>query len=195
MVIFSKDAFTALTGNGWIFLYYIAAVLVLEAVNIPIYRNKENDVIGMNVGGALIPATMALVMAGLLLMEMDIGSWMLSVVVVTLLSITVAHFTSEYIPGVGVISYCITLPIFVAIMIEVVMLGLNSSAVDTLQIRMMLGFCASTVGAIVGCDVFKLPDIANDRRRDGQMSMGGAGIFDNVFTTGILTMGILLWIG
>jgi uncharacterized membrane protein len=200
IVLGSKDAFTTLTGNGTAYLLYIGAVLILSSKNIPLYKNKERDVIMLNAGGALLPTCLALLMMGALLIEMDYHGWMYSVAVILLLSVAAAYATSRYIPGVGVVSKCLTLPLLVALITNAVILAMTyygnmSFTAPVLHAKMMMGFVASTLGALIGCDILKLPQIGSDGRYGDNVGMGGAGVFDGVFISGIMTMKLILMVG
>jgi uncharacterized membrane protein len=194
---FSRKAFLLLTGDEWLFAYYLLAALFLGSKNITLGKNREDDLIMLNVGGALVPLLTTAIMAIGLLRELGLFNGLISLVLVISPAILVAYLFSQYRKGIGVVSSPIVLPLCVTGVTSFVFFALSwfeggAVAPHLIQAKMMLGFIASTVGTLIGCDLLRLPEIGNDGRRGDKPSMGGAGIFDGVFISGIITMGFLM---
>jgi uncharacterized membrane protein len=84
-------------------------------------------------------------------------------------------------------SYAIVTPITTALAVYLLTLGADASS-NLLYLRLSLGYAISTIAVIFGADVCNMSKIGNDLSCGDRMSMGGAGILDGVWLTGMLTM-------
>ena len=156
------------------------------------------EVIAVNVGGALVPLGFSVYL--LLQPGAPIGLALLAAIVVAI----IAKLLARPLPGVG-----ITLPGFVPPIISAIVAFLLVhflAPTDNTYALAAVAYVGGTLGTLVGADLLNLPLVlrggllaAGPQRiwRIGQqpiprpdkprvLSIGGAGIFDGVFLTGIL---------
>jgi uncharacterized membrane protein len=136
---------------------------------VPRAEVATRTVLAVNVGGAVIPTILSLI----LLRRRRL--WLEGAIAVALVS-AVVHALAHPVPGVG-----IAVPNFAP--------GLTAGAVALLLSRRSaapLAYVAGTLGTLVGADLLNLGRI----RGLGApvASIGGAGTFDAVFVTGILAV-------
>ena len=130
--------------------------------------------IAVNIGGALIPASISLY----LLAKYH------NIVPITLVSILlmsiICYFLAKPIPGVG-----IAMPAFVPPLVACI---LSLMLIHPLRPMSVLAntYVTGTLGTLIGADLLHLKDI----RRIGAkvVSIGGAGVFDGIFLSGILAV-------
>lgn len=161
----------------------IWATLVGMLINIPVVPFGEGYV-GFNVGGALVPVVLSIYLIrrkGLPINEVLVG-----ILVVTI----AAYAVTRYEPGVGVIAEFPwwLLPPFAAFLVAAFAYWHerpHSAA---------LAYVSGTIGTLLGADIIRLPEIfagPAPELVDGRapiLSLGGAGVFDMVFLTGILAV-------
>jgi uncharacterized membrane protein len=129
----------------------------------------REQVLAINVGGALIPALFSLY----LLWQIAPLAPALGATGVVML---VSKVLARVVPGVG-----ITLPGFVPPLVSAA-----SAFVLAPDAAPAVAYIAGTMGTLIGADLLNIPAI---RRLPAQMvSIGGAGVFDGVFLTGILAV-------
>ncbi|HEV7127129.1 MAG TPA: DUF1614 domain-containing protein [Ktedonobacterales bacterium] len=155
------------------------------------------EILAINVGGALVP----LGFSAFLLVQP--GAPILLALVTTAIVVIIAKLLARPVPGVG-----ITLPGFVAPIVAAV--------VSFLLVKLLAGgsianvataaYVSGTLGTLIGADLLNLPvalrggllavgpqrlwrmgpEVAPDPSKPRILSIGGAGVFDGVFLTGIL---------
>jgi uncharacterized membrane protein len=136
---------------------------------VPIAEERPRTLLAVNVGGAVIPTLVSVVLilrCGLL------GRWLLASAVVA----AVVHHFARPVAGIG-----IGVPIFVppvAAALVALLLGR--------ELAPALAYSCGTLGTLIGADLLNL------RRIRGMgapvASIGGAGTFDGIFLTGILAV-------
>lgn len=136
---------------------------------VPVVEQRPAMILAVNVGGALIPASLAiyLIVKKQLYVEAAIG-----VLAVTIL----VHFLAVPVPGMG-ISVPVLLPPITAAIVAVLLSWKQSAAI---------AYISGTLGTLIGADLLNLgvlPALGGP-----VASIGGAGTFDGVFLTGILAM-------
>lgn len=126
----------------------------------------KKQVLCINLGGALIP----LLVAAYLLPRLPLYP----VVLTFLLVCIVCYVLARPVEGVGIV-----LPAFVPPIISA-LLALTLYPEGAAGVA----FCGGVLGTLVGADVLHLPRLL--RMGAGVMSIGGAGVFDGIFLTGVL---------
>jgi uncharacterized membrane protein len=165
----------------------LIATLIGSMINIPLTRRRveceepqpayapylfymppkvKEQVVAINLGGAIIPAGVAIY----LFTQAPIGPTLITLAAVTL----VAKLLARLVPGVG-----ITLPGWIPPIISAglaFLLARDNPA--------PVAFIAGTLGTLIGADLLNWP---NFRKLGSQViSIGGAGVFDGVFLSGII---------
>lgn len=169
--------------------------LVFSSVNIPIYRLRsyteqvEYDyvwfmgmvyrvpryvyapnivTVAVNVGGALIPTLLSiyLVIVNIYILP----EFILAILLVSIIS----YLVSKPVPGLGIVTPAYIPPIATAI-ISYVIYPFNPAPI---------AFAAGTLGTLLGADIYRLGEIT--KLKANFVSIGGAGIFDGVFLSGII---------
>ncbi len=168
-------------------LLLFIAILVGSLINIPVWvvsqeqpgglfrighvffirpPRVETTVIAVNVGGALIPCLLSL----MLLPRAPIVRTALATAIVA----AVAYALSDVVPGRG-----ITLNVFVppgVSAITAMVLAWNRAA--------PVAYISGVVGTLVGADLLKLDQVV--QTGGTFLSIGGAGVFDGIFLVGII---------
>jgi uncharacterized membrane protein len=134
---------------------------------VPFY-SYENVTVAVNVGGALIP-----VLASAYLFLLHLNMWfpiLISVIISTLF----IHSIAKPVKGLGIVTPFFISPIFAAL------LGIFLGG----KMAPVVAYIAGTMGSLIGADLLNLNKI--DKLGASFVSIGGAGIFDGVFLTGLV---------
>jgi len=153
----------------------LVAILIGGIFNIPIWHSGSTTV-AVNVGGAIIP----LLISCYLLRKAPLLKTALAVAVVATVSGLLAKVDAE---GISLHFGFLILPA-TAVSVALILAGRNAPQV---------AFIAGSLGAIIGVDLVHLREIVDLGGANG--SIGGRGVFDGVFTTGIISAVLagLLW--
>ena len=190
-ITFEAVGFTPLTIALTLF-----ACLIGSSINIPLYKiettvpiirdeyvrwfgityripetsyGEASTQVAVNVGGALIPASLSVFLLSISSFSIFILS-LIGVLIVTVVTYSVAR----PVKGVGIIT-----PIFISPLVAAVSAILMSPAHPVI-----VAYVAGTLGTLIGADLLnlgKIPDLGAP-----VASIGGAGTFDGVFLTGII---------
>jgi uncharacterized membrane protein len=152
----------AVRSGGIVFYYGVPYV-------IPLVTEWPGTVIAANLGGAVIPTLLALF---LMVKNRLYLKSLLGVAVVALL----VHLMAKLAPGVGIVVPTLIPPALAAIA------GLTLCW----RLAPALGYIVGTLGTLIGADLSNLGRIQG--LGAPVASIGGAGTFDGVFTTGILAV-------
>jgi uncharacterized membrane protein len=196
LMIFALDAIsTKLHVSPWALALIFGACLLFSRVNIPLWENNKvlepgfisrhwvfgqprifynpprisNQVIAINVGGAVIPVLFCLY----LLPKAPIGRTILATVIVAI----VTHLVATPVENQGIEMPIWVAPATAAILGVVLTFG-NGAA--------PLAYIAGTIGTLIGADISNLGQLSN--LGPGVLSIGGAGVFDGVFLAGIVAV-------
>ncbi|HEY8490191.1 MAG TPA: DUF1614 domain-containing protein [Dehalococcoidia bacterium] len=129
----------------------------------------REQVIALNVGGAVIPI-------GLSAYLLATVAPLLSTLVVGAIVTVAAKLLSEPRPGVGVTLPALIPPV-IAAGFALIVAPSNPAAA---------AYAGGVLGTLIGADVLNLPAVL--RFPNAVLSIGGAGIFDGIFFTGILAV-------
>jgi len=136
---------------------------------IPTVTQWPGTVIAVNVGGAVIPTILCIY---LMLKNQLYGISLIGTAAVTL----VVHWLAHPVPGVGIAVPALVPPIAAA----AVTIPLSR------QYAPALAYISGTLGTLIGADLLNLGKIQGLGAPIA--SIGGAGTFDGIFTTGILAV-------
>lgn len=160
-------------------------ILIGSSINIPLTRyrkriikrslfgffefsQKEIQGIAINLGGALIPLGISIYLLTKISNNLPI---FLTLIFMTIISKTF----SRVIPGRGIVLPAFIPPIFAALF----------SLVFAPENPAPCAYIAGTLGTLIGADLLNLPKV---KRYPGLISIGGAGVFDGIFLTGIMAV-------
>ncbi len=133
----------------------------------------ERITIAVNMEGAVIPLVMSVFLSTLVrLVDVLIG-----VLIVTIL----IHKIAKPVKGVGIAIHAL-LPPFLAVATSLIISPYNAP---------LIAYISGTLGCLIGIDILnlkKVPDLGMP-----VVSIGGAGTFDAIFLTGIISV-LLTWI-
>jgi len=136
---------------------------------IPSVTQWPGTVIAVNVGGAVIPTILCiyLIFKNQLFSTALVGVAVVSVIV---------HWLAYPVPGVGIVE-----PVLVPLVAATIVAMLLS-----MRYAPALAYISGTLGTLIGADLLNLTKIQGLGAPIA--SIGGAGTFDGIFTTGILAV-------
>ena len=136
---------------------------------IPLVEHREQTIIAVNVGGAVVPTLISLY---LLVQTSLLVRSVLGVAIVS----AVVHRLARPVPGVG-----IAIPLFVPPLVAA-FTGLLLAPAQAPAVA----YIAGTMGCLIGADLLNLHRLAG--LGAPVASIGGAGTFDGIFFTGIIAV-------
>ncbi|MBS3817156.1 MAG: DUF1614 domain-containing protein [Candidatus Thermoplasmatota archaeon] len=203
VLIFSlviSSAFRALGFSPFVTITIFFLALLGSTVNIPLYsketkqpvrsvpdnplmnflypdrrgnREKMYEIVettvSINLGGAVIP-----ILVSVYLVSAHPDLWIQFIVGILVVS-SISYRFSKIIPNVG-ISLPLFIPPIIAALIAIILPGPDT----------ILAFVSGVTGVLIGADVMNLTKI--DKLQSKMMSIGGAGTFDGIFLTGIVSV-------
>ncbi len=131
----------------------------------------QRQVIAINVGGAVIP----LVLSAWVLAENQ-SFWQTGVATVTVGLVT--NRIARRVPGKGIEMPALLPPAVAALSALILSAGAGGGEATA------IAYASGTVGTLVGADLLNLRNLRD--MGPGMMSIGGAGVFDGVFLSGIV---------
>lgn len=137
--------------------------------------------VSLNVGGALIPILVAayvLVMAALGNISPD-PWYVVKMIGACAVASAVAYFVARPVHGIGV-----ALPFFVMPLVTLALAVLFGWGLGGLAMA-GIAYFAGTIGTLVGGDLLHLRKVIG--KNTPMLSIGGAGMFDGIFLTGVIT--------
>ncbi len=138
-------------------------------IQLPPIKVERRIVIAVNLGGAIIPTIFSLY----LLYRVGLR---LGILASLLLVIIVSYVFSRPIRGVG-----IAMPFYIAPIAAAL-----GSLFFAPHLAGISAYVSGTLGTLIGADLLRLKDI--DKIGSGFVSIGGAGVFDGIFLSGILAV-------
>jgi uncharacterized membrane protein len=136
---------------------------------VPMVTHWPGTVIAVNVGGAVIPTLLSLY----LLFARQL--WVKGAIATTIVAV-VLHWLANPVPGLG-----IAIPVFVPVVVTAAVALLLSR-----QDAAPLAYIAGALGTLIGADLTNLDKVGG--LGAPVASIGGAGTFDGIFLTGILSV-------
>lgn len=135
---------------------------------IPPVEVERRTLIAVNVGGAVIPV----LISGYLFTKVDFSDLLLAVFLMTVF----IHMLARPVLGLGIAVPALLPPIMAALLALLISPGQAP----------ILAYISGTLGSLIGADLLnlnKIPDL-----RTPVASIGGAGTFDGIFLTGIISV-------
>lgn len=146
----------------------------------------RKTIIALNVGGALVPILVSLY---LLLWVIPMGepnptSTYIKVLIVLIIVSLVVHRTSRLVRGLGIATPAFVPPTITALMTLLIYpLGPSSNP-------MRIAYIGGTLGTLIGADLLNIHRLP--RLGTPLVSIGGAGTFDGIYTTGLMSVLLIL---
>lgn len=202
----TADAFQYLGFSPWIALLVLFVSVITSSINIPIkyleskqehiqegiisffgvnYRvpittHKHETVLAINVGGGIIP-----IIISLILFVNTPASIIPSIGAIIVGSIIINRFAKP-VKGIG-IGIPLMIPALVAFVLGVI------SAIIEPDIAPVVAYATGVIGSLIGADVMNLDKVAE--MGAPVASIGGAGTFDGIFISGVLSVVLLAIFG
>jgi uncharacterized membrane protein len=132
----------------------------------------ETTIVALNVGGCLVPASLAVYEATLSVRH---GAGV-ALLAATVLNVAVCYRVARPVPGVGVLMPGLIPPALAA----------ASALLLAPEIAPPVAFVAGTLGPLVGADLLHLRRV--EEMETGIVSIGGAGTFDGIVLSGIVAL-------
>lgn len=143
-------------------------------------EGERGTSVSINVGGAVIPILISayiIIMGAFGFITTDI--WYLPKMLVTLLITTLCvYLAAKPVKGIGIATPFFVGPVVTLVVAVILGGGFGLPAAG-------IAFVAGTLGTLIGADLLHLKDIAGHETQ--MLSIGGAGTFDGIFLTGIVT--------
>lgn len=146
----------------------------------------SKTVVAINVGGAIVPLAISLLMISLMTVS---GKALQALLVETLTVLTVSlvsYASSRIVPGVGIVVPAL-IPPLTATLSAIVL----SSFMTMIELAPAIAYSGAVVGVLMGADVVNLVRHF-DRLKSTFISIGGAGTFDGIYLSGIMALFLTL---
>lgn len=146
-------------------------------VTIPRVRIVERrSILALNVGGGLVPIVVSIIIL-VVMVEKGGGAAITSTLIAIAATSLITFAASRSVPGVGIAVPALIPPLTSAISVWLLM-GAGPLAA-------LAAYVGGSMGSLVGADLLRFAkDI--DKLRAPIISIGGAGVFDGVFLSGII---------
>ncbi|MCG2873064.1 MAG: DUF1614 domain-containing protein [Acidilobus sp.] len=153
-------------------------------IPVPRIRTREvKTILAVNVGGALVPIISSGIFAYLLLNSPY--SWRFGVAALLDVGLTsaVVYLLSRPVAGVGIVVPAFVAPLMAAL-VAVASVGFGVAAATA-------AYIGGSVGSLIGADIIRLSKSFRELRAP-MLSIGGAGVFDGVFISGVMAFVLAL---
>jgi len=170
-------------------LFVLFLILIGSSINIPITKQRtvltrksyffglyskpvlEVHCIAINLGGAIIPVLLSFYF---LFQVYSNNFSLIKVLISTILMVIVTKYYSKIVPGRGITLPLFIPPLFSTLFAFILMPNFTAPC----------AFISGVLGTLIGADLLNLKKV---RRLGGFLSIGGAGVFDGIFLTGIVS--------
>ncbi len=153
-------------------------------IPIPRVRTREvSTILAINFGGAVVPIAASVIFAYLLSSSSLRGVFMLASLIDVVVTSIIIYFLSRPVAGVGIVVPAFMAPL-IAALVAVVTAGFGVVAATA-------AYIGGSIGSLIGADVLRLSRSLSELKAP-MLSIGGAGIFDGVFLSGILAFVLAL---
>ena len=173
---------------------------------VPLYRMREvrffgvnwrvprlemgvrRTLVSINVGGALLPVIVSLylLLVSIPLKSPDPVSTYMNALFVLTVETVVVHRSSRLIKGLGIATPAFVPPFTVALATSFVHIFLGTSCPT------QIAYIGGTLGTLIGADLLNMRKISD--LGAPMVSIGGAGTFDGIYTTGLISVLLVLFL-
>jgi uncharacterized membrane protein len=139
----------------------------------------------INLGGAIIPAIISVYLLLVSIPSCSVNLWTsyLHVLIVLVLVITSTHQSAQIVDGLGITTPAWGPPTMTAFVVFLI------NYFSPVTCATQIAYIGGTLGALIGADLLNLGKIAGV---GPVVSIGGAGTFDGVYLTGLMSVLIVL---
>jgi len=148
--------------------------------SIPVFiRKKRKMIVAVNLGGAVIPLILSTVFIAKMATSPYSSKLLLSLLEVTLIVTLISYAIAKPVKGIGIV-----MPGFIPPLVS----AFFSATLTTPHIyAVLIAYSAATLGVLLGADVLHL--IKDwDELQAPVVSIGGAGTFDGIYLSGIMSV-------
>jgi len=164
---------TAIEIPTYISIALFILVIVGSFINIPLYTTKHQQLISINIGGAIVP-----LMIAFYIIIINLNHIVYFIMAISVVSI-VTFFSSSINPDEG-ITVSLIKPVLAALIIAI-LLPVSSAHIM---------FVSGVFGMLVGADMMNLDNMHEINFTT--VTIGGAGSFDAIVLTGIVAIVLIL---
>jgi len=177
---------------GYIFFLFC---LIGSSINIPIYRYSQSQkhiqsfdelsillkqffdikipsfqqqVIAVNIGGAVLPTILSLYLLKMTPINM--------VIIATSITTIMSFMLSRPVKGVGIVMPAFVPPVIAAI----------TAMLISKQYAPQLAYISGVMGTLIGADILRIPMLKE--LNSPFLSIGGAGVFDGIYLVGLVSV-------
>jgi len=147
---------------------------------------SSKTIIAVNVGGAVIPLIISMLILILMSMSFKALPALLVALTVTMLVALISHAFSRVVPGVGIVVPALIPPL--AATISSIAL---SSLAGIMELAPAIAYAGAVIGTLIGADIANLVKHF-DKLQSPLVSIGGAGTFDGIYLSGIMALFLAL---
>ena len=147
---------------------------------------ESKTVIAVNVGGALIPLSISLLMISFMTASpRALEALLVEALTIALVSL-ISYSSSRIVPGLGIVVPALVPPLVAALSVVTL-----SSMLSVVELAPALAYSGAVIGALIGADVMNL--VKNfDKLQSPLISIGGAGTFDGIYLSGMMALFLTL---
>jgi len=147
---------------------------------------ESKTVIAVNVGGALIPLSISLLMISFMTASPRALEALLVEALTIALASLISYSSSRIVPGLGIVVPALVPPLVAALSVVTL-----SSILSVVELAPALAYSGAVIGALIGADVMNL--VKNfDKLQFPLISIGGAGTFDGIYLSGMMALFLTL---
>lgn len=180
--------FELLFSNGWLYLLLLVLGSIFSLINIPLYETDESDTVYVNLGGCII---LVILSVYLLYKVWFLLNPLMSILAIVM-TIIVSRIVSWYRRGEGVLIVSIIVEITSMLIAHFLPFAAGFLNNDPLPLKLAFGYIIGTVGVLIGGDILHLGLIGRDGSWGDDLSIGGAGTKDGVWSIGLSVMFLIL---
>jgi len=153
---------------------------------IPNFAGRRRTIIAINLGGAIVPLLVSsyLLIFAVLFHEVSPVITYAKIFVVTTVVILFTNKFSRIIPGFG-IAVPALIPPLISALVTMSIFDLFAPSNPSI-----IAYISGTLGTIIGADLLNLSKIS--KTNAPLVSIGGAGTFDGIYITGIMSVALVL---
>jgi len=147
---------------------------------------SRKTLVSMNVGGALVPILASLYILGWSVPQSDpnpLLTYMKTMLVLAIVVIAVNR-TSRLVKGLGIATPAM-IPPFITAMVTLLVYAIGFPSSPT-----KIAYVGGTLGTLIGADLLNMHNLP--KLGASSVSIGGAGTFDGVYVTGLISVMLVL---